>query len=208
MTQIHGPAYQIQTSRLLLRCWDPKDTTALKTTTAETLDDLKQFMPWAWKEPTTYEDTVMLLRRWRSRFDADEDYVYGIFPPDESRVLGGCGLHKRVGRDALEIGYWVHKDFSCRGLATEAAAALTRAAFEIQGVKRVEIHCHPDNLRSAAVARKLGYTMEGILRQRINIRPDELADVMIWSILDSEYSTSPSAQAQMEAFDAAGRKIL
>lgn len=208
MTQIPGPAYRIRTARLLLRCWDPNDTSALKATTAETLDDLKLFMPWAWKEPTSFEDTVMLLRRWRSRFDADEDYVYGIFPPDESRVLGGCGLHKRVGRDALEIGYWVHKDFSGRGFATEAAAAVTRAGFEIHAVKRMEIHCHPDNGRSAAVARKLGYTLEGILRQRINIRPDLLGDVMIWSMLEDEYPSSPYAQAPVEAWDAAGRKIM
>lgn len=208
MTDIPGPAYRIRTARLALRCWDPADAPALKKSTAETLDDLKLFMPWAWNEPTSFEDTIALLRGWRSRFDADEDYSYGIFAPDESRVLGACGLHKRVGRDALEIGYWIHKDFSGRGLATEAAAALTRAAFEIQKAKRVEIHCHPDNVRSAAVARKLGYTLEGILRQRIYIRSDAPADAMIWSILDSEYPDSPSVQAQMEAFDATGRRII
>lgn len=208
MDRVPGPAYRIHTARLVLRCWDPKDTAELKRAQAESLEELKQFMIWAWNEPTSFEETLKLLRGWRARFDADEDYVYAILDPEEKRVLGGCGLHTRVGPDAREIGYWIHSGHSGQGLATEAAAALTRVAFEIDRVKRVEIHCHPDNVRSAAVARKLGYTLEGVLRQRIYIRPDTPGDAMIWSILEDEYPSSPSARAQIEAFDAAGRRIL
>ena len=41
------------------------------------------------------------------------------------------------------------------GLATEIAAALTRVAFEVHQVNRVEIRCDPSNSPSAAVAKKL-----------------------------------------------------
>lgn len=41
-------------------------------------------------------------------------------------VVGGCGLHRRVGPGGLEIGYWVHAAWTRRGIA--AAAGFTRVA--------------------------------------------------------------------------------
>ena len=51
-----------------------------------------------------------------------------------------------------------------QGLAPETAAALTKVAFEVNEVNRVEIQCDPNNMRSAAVPRKLGFVHEATLR--------------------------------------------
>jgi RimJ/RimL family protein N-acetyltransferase len=123
-------------------------------------------------------------------------------------VLGGTGLHTRLGEKALEIGYWIHVDHTNRGYATEASAALTRVAFEVNGVDRVEIHCDPKNVRSAAVPRKLGYVQEAILRQRTRNADGTPSDSMIWTLLRDEYAGSPAARAQIEAFDVLGTKLL
>jgi RimJ/RimL family protein N-acetyltransferase len=104
------------------------------------------------------------LRRMRSNFDLNVDFVYGIFSHQGNQLLGGTGLHPRLGAGALEIGYWIHKDHVNQGYATEATAALTKIAFEIHKVDRVEIHCSVENIRSAAVPRKLGYFCEATLR--------------------------------------------
>src|SRR5690606_13726610 len=133
--------------------------------------------------------------------------VYGIFNPEETRLLGGTGLHTRIGEGGREIGYWIHSDFINQGLATEVSAALTRVAFEIDKVQRVEIHCDPNNLRSAAVPRKLGYTHDGTLRQRLPNRDGSFRDVMIWSLLLAEYANSPAASSPIQAFDSAGRSL-
>jgi RimJ/RimL family protein N-acetyltransferase len=85
---------------------------------------------------------------------------------------------------------------------------LTRAAFEIERVLRVEIHCDPENKASAAVPRKLGYTHEAILRKRIPTAQGEFRDSMIWSLLVEDYPSTLSARAALTAYDAAGRKIL
>jgi RimJ/RimL family protein N-acetyltransferase len=90
--------------------------------------------------PRSLDDRLDLLRSFRGRFDLGEDFVYGIFSSDESEVLGGSGLHVRVGSDALEIGYWIRASHVGRGIARETTAALTRAAFHVCGVDRVEIH--------------------------------------------------------------------
>lgn len=132
----------------------------------------------------------------------------GIFTPDETRIVGGTGLHTRVGPDAREIGYWIHKDFTHQGFATEVSAALTKVAFEIEGMRRVEIHCAVENQFSAAVPQKLGYTHEATLRQRVLLADGVYHDSMIWSMLRDDYDTSLCAKAEIEAYDAMRRRIL
>ncbi len=206
-TVINGPAYRVFTRRLLLRCWQPADAPLLKAAVDASLDHLLPWMPWAKYEPTDLQAKIERLRRFRGAFDLGDDFVYGVFDRQETRVLGGSGLHTRLGEKAREIGYWIHVDAVGQGFATELSAALTKVAFEIDHVERVEIHCDPRNLRSAAVPRKLGYTLDATLRQRLRDTNGNPRDVMIWSLLAAEYPHSPSAAAEIEAYDAAGRRI-
>lgn len=122
-----------------------------------------------------------------------QDYVYGIFDREEARVLGGTGLHPRLGEGALEIGYWIHKDFINQGLASAVSATLARVAFQVHRVQRVEIQCDPRNLGSAAVPRKLDFMHEATLRRRIPALNDELVDLMIWTLFADAYPSSPAA---------------
>ncbi len=203
-----SPAYRIETRRLVVRCWAPADAPRLKAAIDTSLDHLRPWMPWAQRHPQEVEAHIELLRQWRAQFDLDQDYFYGIWDPDEEAVLGGTGLHARVGAQAREIGYWIHAEHINRGLATEAAAALTRVAFEVNHVQRVEIHNDPENVRSAALPRKLGFVYEATLRQRATSADGEPRDVMIWTLLASEYPASAAAQAEIAAFDALGRRLL
>jgi RimJ/RimL family protein N-acetyltransferase len=140
-------------------------------------------------------------------FDLGQDFVYGIFNRDESRLLGGTGLHTRLGDRELEIGYWIHKEFINQGFVTESTAALVRVAFQILHIHRVEIHCDPGNHASAAIPRKLGFTHEGTLRKKTPFLND-WSDSMIWGLLETEFAESPSARAEIHVFDAAGAPLL
>ena len=202
-----NPAYRIITPHLLIRCYNPADSIMLAEAVSESLDHLLQWMPWAAAEPEPLSMKVERLRRMRSNFDLNIDYVYGIFNLENTRLLGGTGLHTRLGTGALEIGYWIHKDFINLGYATEASAALTRVAFEINKVERVEIHHAVDNIRSAAVPRKLGYTCEATLRKR-SYSYGNSSDQMVWSLFVEDYSQSPCAKQVCAAFDAAERSLL
>ena len=202
------PAYRIQSKRLVIRCWHPADAPLIKAAIDASLDHLREWMPWAKDEPQDVNAKVALLRRFRGAFDLDQDYHYGIFNLDESGVLGGTGLHTHAGEGALEIGYWIHVDHVNQGLATEAAAVLTRVAFEINEVKRVQILCDPQNVRSATVPSKLGYVHEATLRQRTTTPQGEPRDTMIWTMLAEEYRSGKVQETECEAFDAVGRPLL
>jgi RimJ/RimL family protein N-acetyltransferase len=201
-------AYRIETRRLVIRCWQPEDAPLAKAAIDASLDHLRPWMPWALDEPTSLDEKVNLMRRFRGRFDLDQDYTCGIFSADESRVFGGCGLHTRLGPNAYEIGYWIHKDYVNRGLATETGAALTRVAFEVGVVDRVEIHISAGNLASAAVPPKLGYRLEGTLSRRLTGSNGELHDMMIWTLFSSDYPASPSAKTEIRAFDVTGGRLI
>jgi len=165
-------------------------------------------MPWTNDEPQDIDAKIDLLRRFRGNFDLGRDFVYGIFNRDESQVVGGTGLHSRVGEGGIEIGYWIHVEHINRGLATEAAAALTKVAFEINHINRVEIHCDPNNVRSAAVPRKLGFVQETLLHHQDYTTDGQPRDTMIWTLLVEEYPATIAAEAEIEAFDVIGRRIL
>ena len=206
--RIPGPAYRVETARLVLRCWNPVDAPLLATTVDESLEHIYPWMPWAKDEPSDLQTRIERMRRFRAEFDLNEGFIYGAFNLAETRVLGGCGLHCHLEGSAREIGYWIHKDHINQGLATELSAALTKVAFEIDGVDRVEIHMDPENVRSATVPRKLGFCHEATLRRRATTTDGRPRNTMIWTLFADDYPDSPSAGAQIRAYDAAGRKIL
>ena len=200
------PPYRIVTERLVLRCWEPRDATLLKEAVDSSIDHLLPWMPWAANEPQTLDEKVELLRRFRGTFDLDQDYVYGIFSGDEADVVGGTGLHTRGDAVSFEIGYWIRAERAGQGFGTEAAAALTRVAFEVAEIERIEIRVDPANERSAAIPHKLGYTAEATLRRRLHY--PEPRDVVLYTLFRDEFPNTPSGSAVLEAYDAAGVRVL
>lgn len=204
--------YRIETTRLVIRCYNPADAWLMKAAIDESAEHLRRWM-WRWfkDEPESLDEKIERIRLFRSKFDQRLDYGFGIFSRDEKQLLGGTGFHPRVGARALEIGYWVHAGQVQRGICSESTAALTRVAFEWLRLARLEIRCDPENTPSAAVPRKLGYRHDATLRRCIFSQSDELRDSMVWTMLAGEYPGSPAARiaqaADVKAFDAAGRLL-
>jgi RimJ/RimL family protein N-acetyltransferase len=202
------PPYLIRTDRLTIRCWEPRDAPLLKDAVDTSLVHLRPWMPWAAHEPTTLDEKAELLRTFRGRFDLGEDFLYGIFARDESEVIGGSGLHTRVGLGALEIGYWIRASRVGQGLAREASAALTKVAFRVCGVDRVEIHVDPANDASLRVPRALGFAEEATLRRRLPASEGEPPrDSVVFTLFADDVEESPVRGVALDAWDALGRRI-
>jgi RimJ/RimL family protein N-acetyltransferase len=199
--------YRIETERLVIRCYDPRDASLLKEAIDSSIEHLREFMPWAEDEPQTLEEKVALLKRFRAAFDSGENFTYGIFDLDEREVLGGTGLHPRTGPGGLEIGYFVRASATRQGIATESTAALTRVGFEVCEADRIEIRIDPRNERSFGIPRKLGFPVEATLRRRLPAREGEpLRDVTIHTLFREDFD--PSIAPGISAFDAGGERIL
>jgi RimJ/RimL family protein N-acetyltransferase len=116
-------------------------------------------MEWAAAEPMRQRQRRQQIIGWRNDWEANRDAVYGVFV--DGRIAGGCGLHRRLAEDGLEIGYWIHARFVRQGLATRAVALLTEAALALPGITHVEIHHDKANEASGAIPRKLGFEFLG-----------------------------------------------
>lgn len=75
------------------------------------------------------------------------------------RLIGGMGIGP-FGDEPNEFGYWITPDAWGRGYATEAGAAVLRAA-RAAGIRRVAAGHFLDNPASGRVLRKLGFRATG-----------------------------------------------
>jgi RimJ/RimL family protein N-acetyltransferase len=173
------PPERIEGDGVVLRRLRETDDGALVAAISASLEHLRPWMAWADDGVTTPERRAGRLEQVQRGWDDGSDFAFVVLDPPERTVLGGCGLHRRVGPGAIEIGYWVHVDHGGRGVATALAGALTEEALALPDVDRVEIHCDEANVRSAAVPRRLGYRLDRIEDDEVTA-PAETGRSMIW----------------------------
>ena len=119
---------RIEHPRFVLRCRDETDAPRVKEVVDRNLEHLRRFMPWAWDEPRPVEEMAARLRDVREKFVRGEEWQFGIFSTDETRVLGAIGLHRGAAPGTMEIGFWLCQSAEGRGIATEATRILTNFA--------------------------------------------------------------------------------
>jgi RimJ/RimL family protein N-acetyltransferase len=158
------------------------DLEELKAAVNSSLSELRPWFPWA-QQTATDQSVGEFLSGATRGWETGTDFAYLGRELEDGAPSGGivcgCGLHPRLGPGALEIGYWVRTDRTRRGIATSAAGALTRAAFALPGVERVQIHCDQSNQASAGVAAKLGYVLDHTERKEPTA-PGETGRFMVW----------------------------
>jgi len=172
------PPERIELPDLLLRRWTDDDAGALLLAVQESYDELHPWMPWA-GQPPVLADMEGFVRLTHEQWAGEEAFLYGIFDLAGGTVYGATGLHRRIGPGGLDIGYWLHTAHTGRGIATRTASVLTREAFALPGIDRVEIHTDVANTASAAVPKRLGYRMDRIEDHSIDA-PAETGRRMIW----------------------------
>jgi RimJ/RimL family protein N-acetyltransferase len=146
---------------LVLRPHQVDDADAIAAAIAESVGELRPWMPWASATEASEADfqrgrLIDDLPRWGKR---GHEATY-VIEDEALRLLGVCGIQDRGMPDARELGYWVRTSATGQGYATAAAQALTQAALRLPGVHRVEIRCDAANVRSAAVAERCGYRLD------------------------------------------------
>ena len=173
------PPPKIDLQGFTLREWSVADAEPLRVALAASDAHLRAWTPWVVDGRVPGLSLEERLAQHAVEFAAGVAWVYGLFGPDGVEVLGGCGLYPRVGPRAVEVGYWLAVGHTGRGLATRAAAALTRVAFDAPTIDRVEIHCDRGNVASARVPERLGYRL---------VERADAPDDMVWLLSRAEYS--------------------
>jgi RimJ/RimL family protein N-acetyltransferase len=131
----------------------------------ESLDHLRPWMPWANAAAAQVQAQQTRAREAEDQWSQGSDYLYLLGPQSSRVVIGAFGMHRRIGPGGLEIGYWLHADWTGHGHATAAASAQTTAALALPDIDHVEIHTDEANTASAAIPRRLGYRLDRIESQ-------------------------------------------
>jgi len=99
------------------------------------------------------------------------------------------------GNQRVEIGWtWVGRPFQRSHVNTEAKYLMLRHAFEIWGMKRVELKTHEGNERSRNAMLRIGCTFEGVLRN-YQTGPRGTRNSAMFSITDAEW---PAVKTRLE----------
>jgi RimJ/RimL family protein N-acetyltransferase len=163
----------------VLRRVHADDAEAIATAVGVSLDDLRPWMPWATRDAAEPRTQLIRVTEADELWEAGTDFIYSILLVPALTVVGEIGLHRRVGEDGIEIGYWVDSRYARRGLGTEAARILTEVGLSLDGVTRAEIHCDAANQASAAIPRKLGYQLDRV-DEHPPEAPGEQGHRMVW----------------------------
>ncbi|MNO30465.1 Ribosomal-protein-serine acetyltransferase [compost metagenome] len=156
-----------ESERLLIRAPLFGDGAALNEAIAESVEELRPWMPWAQELPSV-QDSEINVRQARLAFLERKDLRLHFFNKNTGDFIGSGGLH-RIDWKArkFEIGYWLRTSCTKQGYMTEAVGAITKYAIEHLEANRIEIRCDSRNVGSAQVAERSGFTLEGILRNEV-----------------------------------------
>jgi ribosomal-protein-serine acetyltransferase len=175
---------RIEGEGILLRLWRVDDAERQEQAIIESAEHLRPWMAWMAQEPQTFLQRRAMLARWQRIWADGGDAFYAVLV--DQGVAGSCGLHRRLGPESLEIGYWIHASFVRRGLASKVAALLTDAAFALPGITRVEIHHDKANVASAGVPRRLGYRLVGEQQDEATA-PADTGTECVWRMEHGEW---------------------
>ena len=153
---------QIRTARLLLRPFTADDLAAHH---AAVWGDpqVTTFLPGG--QPRSLEETQLVLNRYLSCWERDNDAAWAVVLPESGRLIGECGMSVKANRERdVEISYALASDQWGQGYATEVARACLHFGFEGFGLPYLRAVASPENAASRRVMEKLGMTFDGLIR--------------------------------------------
>lgn len=103
------------------------------------------------------------------------------------RMAGLIGLKdiNRANRKT-EIGYWLSREFTDRGIMTRSVRTLCDFAFRELDMNRIQIKCALANIRSRNIPQRLGFKLEGIERAGELLTGGVFTDLAVYSRLKKD----------------------
>ncbi|MFA5303576.1 MAG: GNAT family N-acetyltransferase [Candidatus Nanoarchaeia archaeon] len=104
------------------------------------------------------------IKNWKT----GEGYEFGIIVNGE--VIGCIGLHVNKKDNNAELGYWLAKEFSGKGITTNAVKKVIKFGFNKIKLKRIYAYVIKGNIPSIKILTKSGFKEEGLLKKHKKLR--------------------------------------
>ena len=161
-----------------LRPWRPGDETALVRIANNR--DVWRNMTNRFPHPYAHDDAVAWIEIAQDRTNDALHFAIVL----HGEITGGIGCTRLddLRTRTAEIGYWVGEPYWGQGIATEALALTSEAAFKEFDFARLQANVLEWNLASCRVLEKAGYKLEArLLRQ--GYKDGEICDMWMYALL-------------------------
>lgn len=161
MTSNKFTEVRIETERLILRPYEPSDDRDLHELVSQ--PEVMEYIP---EDPMTLQEARRIIARLQECYPKNTPekiikWTLAVVLKETNRVIGSCGLGPLdFSTDETELFYALRKEYWGRGLATEAARAVLKYAFETIKIERLVAVTMPANVSSVKVIEKLGLRFE------------------------------------------------
>ena len=183
----HKGTKRIETKRLLLRDFQPKDAEPMYHNWASD-PEVTKFLTW----PThkSVEVSQAVVDGWVKESAGLQYYQWAIVPKSLGKPIGSISAVKvNEETDSVTIGYCIGRAWWGQGIVVEALRALIAFFFDEVGANCVNA-CHdPRNPNSGKVMRKSGMTYEGTWRAG-GVNNQGICDECWYSVLRKEYEAT------------------
>jgi ribosomal-protein-alanine N-acetyltransferase len=147
----------LETERMVLRPFREGDLEDLAALHAD--PEVTRFL--GGSRPRTRQETAEKLRKTMEHWRQHGFGIFALVEKEAGDFVGHCGAAYLHGMGDAELAYSLAKPCWGRGLATEAATAVLRHAFDVVGLPRVVAVAVADNIASQKVMAKVGMTLQG-----------------------------------------------
>jgi ribosomal-protein-serine acetyltransferase len=155
----------VETPRLLLVPIEISDGDELWDAVEGSRWHLERWLPWV-PFNSTREASVRYAEACVAYWDGGRAVRFAVRDRHSRELLGVVGLDSCVHlHRSCELGYWLRRDATGKGLMTEAANASVEFAFSRMAMHRIRCAAATDNFPSLRVIQRLGFRFEGIARQ-------------------------------------------
>jgi RimJ/RimL family protein N-acetyltransferase len=196
----HDLPTEFTSDRLNLRRYRPGDNATYYQMLGDNAEHLYDFMPSFLENLHEEEGVKAWFDRQGVEWNARNLFIFGLWEKATGVYVGECYLaNPDWDVPRIEVGYFLVKEFTGRGYATEAAKATIRYAFEHMKVLRIDLRCAADNTASIQVARRCGFTQEGCFRLYHRRKDGRLVDMLWYGLLLAEWQSFNRSSRQVGA---------
>lgn len=180
----HLGTIQLESERLILRCFNVKDAKEVFETWTSRPEVVKYL---SWPLHGSVEITKMTIKSWFIQYLQENYYHWAITLKKNKKVIGGISVVK-IDDNArkAEIGYCIGNDYWHQGYTSEAMARVIKFLFEEVDCNRIEAYHDINNVNSGKVMIKCGLKYEGLLRQYA-YNNQGIVDCALYAILKEDY---------------------
>ncbi len=180
------PAYPIETERLLLRPFEPRDLDVMADIRSR--PDVVRYLYWDIQSREEVAESLA-KRMTMTAFEKQGDGIALAVELKETGLMIGDVILQWLSEEHRqgETGFVFHPAYHGKGYALEATREMLRLGFDELGLRRIIGRCDARNTASARLLERLGMRREAHFRENEWFK-GEWGDEMIYAMLDREWT--------------------